>query len=72
MNEQVPNNIRCIIIDDEQEACDRLENLLQKIRHMEVEAKSTNVDEGINLVTELFPDIVFIDVEMPGIVVLMW
>lgn len=66
MKELVTNKIRCTIIDDEQEACDRLERLLNKIDHIKVEAKSTDAVEGIDTATELYPDIVFLDVEMPG------
>src|SRR3990170_6826877 len=60
------NNINCIIIDDEQEACDRFESLLSKIPGVEVTAKENNPEKGIKEVIKLFPDIVFLDVEMPG------
>jgi len=58
--------INCIIIDDEIEACDRLESLLKNIENIEVDAKIVNTDEGIKRIVELSPDIVFLDVEMPG------
>ncbi len=66
MIEQSVKNIKCIIIDDEQEACDRLERLLSKISGVEVIAKEKNPDTGIKEAVSLTPDIVFIDVEMPG------
>lgn len=59
-------NIRCIILDDEIEACDRLESILKNIENIEVDAKIVNADEGIKRIVELLPDIVFLDVEMPG------
>ncbi len=66
MMEPETKNIKCIIIDDEQESCDRLERLLNKIPGIEVLTKETKPDAGIKGGNALFPDIVFIDVEMPG------
>lgn len=57
--------INCVIIDDEIEACDRLQSLLEKIPTVSVIAVETKVETGIKRVTELSPDIVFLDVEMP-------
>jgi DNA-binding NarL/FixJ family response regulator len=57
--------ITCVIIDDEIEACDRLESLLTKIPNIKVLSKETRTERGIQTVIELFPDIVFLDVEMP-------
>lgn len=59
------NYINCLIIDDEVEACDRLESILNKIENVKVIAKHTNSEIGISEVINLYPDIVFIDVEMP-------
>ncbi len=58
-------NITCLIVDDEAEACDRLEHLLQKITNVEVIGKETNAEKGIAEAVRLFPDVVFLDVEMP-------
>ncbi len=58
--------IRCFIIDDEIEACDRLERLLSKFRNVRIVGKETNAEIGIKESIRLFPDIVFLDVEMPG------
>ena len=58
--------VRCIIIDDERDACDRLENLLKKIPAVEVLSKETKAGNGVDLILDENPDIVFIDVEMPG------
>jgi DNA-binding NarL/FixJ family response regulator len=62
---QEPRNITCLIIDDEEESCDRLELLLGKIRHVEVLGKSIDAERGIASVIRLHPDVVFLDVEMP-------
>ena len=58
-------DINCIIIDDEEEACDRLESLLNKIDHLKVMAKQTSANDGIKSVIDFYPDIVFLDIEMP-------
>jgi len=65
LTEQPTKNIKCIIIDDEIEACDRLQCLLEKIPHITVLTSETNADNGIISVTKLNPDIVFLDIEMP-------
>ena len=59
-------NITCIIIDDEKEACDRLERLLGLIPGISVLTTETNPDMGIDEVVKLCPEIIFLDVEMPG------
>lgn len=58
--------IRCVIIDDETESCDRLESLLNKMDAVEVLSKETNADKGIETVLKSEPDLIFLDVEMPG------
>jgi len=57
--------IKCVIIDDEIEACDRLQSLLEKIPNVSVITAETKVETGIKKVIALSPDIVFLDVEMP-------
>jgi len=58
--------INAIIIDDEKEACDRLESLLNNFKNVKVIAKIENAEYGIKKILELIPDFVFLDVEMPG------
>lgn len=59
-------NTTCIIIDDEKEACDRLERLLGLISGISVITTETNPNVGIEEVVKLCPEIIFLDVEMPG------
>jgi len=59
-------NITCIIIDDEKDSCDRMENLVSKISGITILTKENNPETGIKEVVRLTPDIVFLDVEMPG------
>ena len=63
---QGTNRIKCMIIDDERDACDRLESLLNKIPEAEVISKETKPGYGIEEVINTNPDIIFLDVEMPG------
>lgn len=58
--------ITCIIIDDEIEACDRLESLIVKVENLKVVAKTTTTMDGLTAVVKLQPDIIFLDIEMPG------
>jgi len=58
--------ISAVIVDDEQLARDELAYLL-KDTDVEVVAQGKNGVEGVNLIKELSPDIVFLDVQMPGL-----
>jgi two-component system, LytTR family, response regulator len=60
--------IRTIIIDDEPSAVSVLTTLLQKHCKDDVEllATSNSPDKGRALIEQLHPDLVFLDIEMPG------
>ena len=55
----------CIIIDDEELARQRLIRLITPYNVFEVIAQATNGQEGLKLVEEHQPDVIFLDVEMP-------
>jgi two-component system LytT family response regulator/two-component system response regulator LytT len=55
-----------IIIDDEQLARDELVFLLNDFPEIEVVATGTNGLEAVELIEKLEPDVVFLDVQMPG------
>lgn len=58
--------MRTLIIDDEENARKNLRNiLLRKCPEVILEGEATNVNEGIKLIEELKPELVFLDVEMP-------
>jgi two-component system, LytTR family, response regulator LytT len=59
--------ISALIIDDEQLARDELKFLLDSIGGVEVVAQGTNGIEAIDLVEEHHPDLIFLDVQMPGL-----
>jgi two-component system response regulator LytT len=56
-----------IIVDDEQLARDELAYLLKSVDEVEVVAQGKNGLEAVNLIKEHSPDLVFLDVHMPGL-----
>ena len=60
--------IRTIIIDDEPSAVSVMTTLLQKHCKDDIELVGTANDpaEGRSLIAQLHPDLVFLDIEMPG------
>ncbi len=59
--------LSAVIVDDEQLARDELAYLLKSVNDVEVVAQGKNGLEAINLIKELSPDLVFLDVQMPGL-----
>jgi DNA-binding LytR/AlgR family response regulator len=59
--------IRAVIVDDEQLARQELEYLLRKADDVEIVAQGKNGVEAVELVRALQPDVVFLDVQMPGL-----
>ena len=59
--------LSAVIVDDEQLARDELAFLLKNIGDIEVVAQGKNGLEAINLIREHNPDLVFLDVQMPGL-----
>jgi two-component system, LytTR family, response regulator len=56
-----------LIIDDEQLARDELAYLLKSVEDVQVIAQGKNGVEAVNLIREHSPDLVFLDVQMPGL-----
>ncbi len=56
-----------LIIDDEQLARDELMFLLDSMGDVEVVAQGDNGIEAVELIEEYHPDLVFLDVQMPGL-----
>lgn len=59
-------NIRAVVVDDEPLARRRLERLLQEHPDVEVAGKAGNGEEAVAVVLDTRPDVVFLDVQMPG------
>jgi len=57
---------KAIIIDDERLARNELKKLLQEFPDVEVIGEATNANEGIEKIESLNPDLVFLDIQMPG------
>lgn len=57
---------KALIVDDEAEARDLLENLLLDLEDVEVVAKAESVDEALHFILTDEPDLIFLDIEMPG------
>ncbi len=58
--------IKAIIIDDERLARNELKKLLQDHNDIEVIEEAANVDDGIEKIETLNPDLIFLDIQMPG------
>jgi two-component system LytT family response regulator/two-component system response regulator LytT len=58
--------ISALIIDDEQLARDELQYLLDSLGGVEVVAQGANGIEAVDLIEKHHPDLVFLDVQMPG------
>jgi len=67
MRERATATLNVIIVDDEQLACDELSYLLKDFPEVEVIATSSNGLEAVDLIRKLEPDLVFLDVHMPGL-----
>ncbi|MFB9276036.1 response regulator [Cohnella cellulosilytica] len=58
--------IRALLIDDEEIALDVLEILLREIGDVEVVGKYSKVSLAVEEAAKLRPDLIFLDIEMPG------
>ena len=59
--------ISTLIVDDEQLARAELMYLLESVTDIEVVAQGANGIEAVDLIEEHHPDLVFLDVQMPGL-----
>ncbi len=58
--------ISVVIIDDEATAIDLLEMFLRQFPQFNVIGKETDAKKGLEKVIELLPELVFLDIDMPG------
>jgi len=58
--------LRVVIVDDELLARQRIEDLLAKEPNVEIIGEARDGNEAVNMIRELRPDLVFLDVQMPG------
>src|SRR5664279_670581 len=59
--------MRVLIVDDELPARQRLSRLLSRFDDIQVVGEAIDGEEALRQIAELQPDVVFLDVQMPGI-----
>ena len=57
---------KVVIIDDERLARSELKRLLQEFPDVEVIGEAANAEEGLQKIELLNPDLIFLDIQMPG------
>jgi len=67
MRERATTTLTTVVVDDEQLACDELSYLLNDFPEVEVIARGSNGLEAVELIRKLEPELVFLDVHMPGL-----
>lgn len=58
--------MRAIIIDDERLARKELNNLLKNYPEIEIVDQAVNADDALEKIKRLNPDLIFLDIQMPG------
>ncbi|RUA33714.1 MAG: DNA-binding response regulator, partial [Bacteroidetes bacterium] len=58
--------MKVLIIDDERLARKELSNLLTEYKDIEILGEAANADEAEQLIDKLNPDLIFLDIQMPG------
>jgi len=58
--------MRVLLVDDEELARSRLRSLLQGYEDIEIVGEAGDGEEAIERIDELKPDLVFLDIQMPG------
>ena len=58
--------LRALIVDDEQPARERLRRLLDEVSDVEIAGEAEDGEAAMEAITRLEPDVVFLDIQMPG------
>ncbi len=58
--------MRALIVDDERLARKELNTLLEEYDNIEIIGEAANADEAFEMINELSPDLLFLDIQMPG------
>jgi two-component system, LytTR family, response regulator LytT len=67
MRERATATLTTVVVEDEKLACDELAFLLQDFPEIDVIATGSNGLEAVDLIQKLEPELVFLDVNMPGL-----
>ena len=59
--------MKVLVVDDEQPARDRLKQLLEDIPDYDFAGEAGNGNDAVSMAAELKPDIVLLDIRMPGL-----
>lgn len=65
-SDAIPTSIRTILVDDEPPALDELAYLLSKFDDVQVVGTASTGQEAVRVILESKPDLVFLDIQMPG------
>lgn len=60
------NVFKVLIVDDEPEARNLLRSLLSEIKNTEIVGEAENSEHALYLLVEHFPDLILMDINMPG------
>ncbi len=58
--------MKALIIDDERLARNELKRLLENFPKIEIIGEAANAEEAIPMIEDLHPDLIFLDIQMPG------
>ncbi|MEX0290304.1 MAG: LytR/AlgR family response regulator transcription factor [Flavobacteriaceae bacterium] len=59
------SNIKAVIVEDSRLARNELKELIKKHEDIELLGEAENVDKGFELIKEVSPDLLFLDINMP-------
>ena len=58
--------MKALIVDDERLARTELKRLLTPFKDLQVVGEAVNAEDAIEKINELKPDLIFLDIQMPG------
>jgi len=58
--------MKALLVDDERLARVELKRLLQPFKDINVVGEAVNVEDALEKITQLNPDLIFLDIQMPG------
>ncbi len=58
--------MKTLIVDDERLARQELKNLLNAVDDIEIIGEAVNADEAVQIIEDQKPELVFLDIQMPG------